>query len=723
MNKLIRQGLTPLFTAIAMLAATVGTTGTAVFTDNRNGKSYKTVKMPDGKTWLAENLNYETDESLCCLNDSPDCAKYGRLYDWETALTICPAGWRLPTRWDWGGLGRAVGGESKTFDNGTVDWYGAGRKLKSKTGWDKKNGTDEYGFSALPLRVIGRGSKEISYSQWWTSSERGVSTAYRHSVGRNADNKSDDDLMEYYIDKNDILPVRCVQVKDARTVTVSNGATGAKKSGSYAFGDTVTITAGTTSAGLRFKKWTSSDREAVFADANNATTTFIMPNKDIAVTALFDTVVIVVKSGTTYDSRDDRTYKTVIMGGKLWTAENIDYETPEGSLCYGGSADSCAKYGRLYTWRAAMGACPAGWRLPTHKDWGDLARAVGGRSNTDDEDEDDEDDNKYVSKAKDWYGAGKTLKAKSGFGKNGNGRDEYGFSALPGGYFNSDGFFTGAGDMGVWWSATEAYGMHHAYASCVFYRHGYMNQESFYREQGSSVRCIRDTGAINEKQEREQGKKIGQYDAKMRKDVERRRAEEERRIEDLSTYFTDSRDGKRYRAVKIGDLKWMAENLMYKPKSGGSWCYYDDTLYCNYGRLYDWNTAKTACPSGWRLPSRNDWNNLAETVGGRKEKDYNDGTLEWFGVDKKLKSKSGWDPRFPVRQTDDFGFSARPNGSRESDGTFISVGLDGQSEWWTSAESGGKAFTRSIGYYRDSMREYKAGKKDGEPIRCVADGK
>lgn len=420
--------------------------------------------------------------------------------------------------------------------------------------------------------------------------------------------------------------------------------------------------------------------------------------------------------GDSKDGRDGKTYKTVIIGGKMWTAENMNYETPQGSRCYNDDADSCAKYGRLYTWRAAAGACPVGWRLPARRDWNELARTVGGRGGK----SDGEDQNL-------WHGAGGTLKAGSGWkdndGRSGDGSDDYGFSALPGGFFNSDGFFAGAGRYGAWWAAAKAGGIHNAYDIVMAYNHGYMRETVAFMEQGASVRCVRDAGgARDEKAEWERGQEIGRRDAEEKKKTERERLEEEQRIECLSEYFADPRDGRRYRAVTIGGLKWMAENLLYEPKSGGSWCYYNNALYCAYGRLYDWGTADTICPAGWRLPSRRDWDDLAEAAGGRKELGYK-GAAEWRGVGGKLKSKSGWDPHRPDGWSDEYGFSARPNGRRKPDGTFVIVKLDGQSAWWTATETGGDAFTRSLDYLGDALTEDKHGKDAAYPVRCVADVK
>jgi len=94
----------------------------------------------------------------------------------------------------------------------------------------------------------------------------------------------------------------------------------------------------------------------------------------------------------------------------------------------------------------------------------------------------------------------------------------------------------------------------------------------------------------------------------------------------------------------------MAENLNYIPQTGNSW-YYGT-------RLYDWETALTACPSGWHLPSRDEWNSLALAVGGSY---------------RNLKAEIGWDTRFPVDWTDEYGFSAMPNGHRKLGGDFSPI--------------------------------------------------
>jgi len=152
-------------------------------------------------------------------------------------------------------------------------------------------------------------------------------------------------------------------------------------------------------------------------------------NKNKKLTANFKAPSV----STFKDSRDGNTYKKVTIGTQTWMAENLNYAA-DNSVCYNNSADNCAEYGRLYDWSTALTVCPSGWHLPSNNEWDLLEDNVGGRST-----------------------AGTKLKSSTGWKDDGNGTNEYLFSALPGGYGNSDGSFYGAGNYGFWWSATEYY--------------------------------------------------------------------------------------------------------------------------------------------------------------------------------------------------------------------------------------------------------------------------
>jgi uncharacterized protein (TIGR02145 family) len=166
---------------------------TPIFTDSRDGKTYRRVRI-DGLTWMAENLNYTTGNSLCYGGDESNCQKYGRLYDWNTAIMACPSGWRLPTRDDWNNLIEAAGGGV------------AGTKLKaSSPDW---NGTDDFGFSALSG---GRGPSASFYfigvyGSWWSATEYDAGGAWGRGMYSGNEN-----VVEYYYLKSYCLSVRCVQ--------------------------------------------------------------------------------------------------------------------------------------------------------------------------------------------------------------------------------------------------------------------------------------------------------------------------------------------------------------------------------------------------------------------------------------------------------------------------------------------------------------------------------
>jgi uncharacterized protein (TIGR02145 family) len=177
-------------------------------------------------------------------------------------------------------------------------------------------------------------------------------------------------------------------------------------------------------------------------------------------------VTISIPAQTAYDEDYSET----------WMAENLNYIAAENSFCYDDKTANCAKYGRLYTWAAAMGktesecgygkrcgyalkdtvkgVCPDGWHLPSYMEWDDLIYAAG-------------------------YS---TLKAESW-----NGTDDYKFSVLPGGRFTLGGFAADEGDDAFFWTSTED-GIYDADHVAFVNNSGLEYVDKGY---GYSVRCIK----------------------------------------------------------------------------------------------------------------------------------------------------------------------------------------------------------------------------------------
>jgi uncharacterized protein (TIGR02145 family) len=145
----------------------------------------------------------------------------------------------------------------------------------------------------------------------------------------------------------------------------------------------------------------------------------------------------------------------------------------------------------------------------------------------------------------------------------------------------------------------------------------------------------------------------------------------------------------------------MAENLNFQ--TGNFWCYENDESNCQkYGRLYDWHTAMRACPDGWRLPTRDDWNDLVKAASG-----------DVAGTRLKFKSPD-WDG------TDDFGFSALPGGNRFPSGTFFGVGVYGN--WWSATEyDAGHAWFREMNSDNEGVDDNSYHKSNGLSVRCFQD--
>jgi uncharacterized protein (TIGR02145 family) len=420
--------------------------------------------------------------------------------------------------------------------------------------------------------------------------------------------------------------------------------------------------------------------------------------------------------GEMVDDRDGQTYKTVKIGDQVWMAENLNYKV-DSSWCGGGIRENegdCTRFGRLYTWAAAIdsvklatdadnpqdcgylktcalpakvqGVCPPGWHLPDSTEWNKLLTAVGGE-----------------------WTAGKMLKSQTGWeyyhGTSGkNGTDAYGFSALSAGNRLSADGFSYEGTATEIWSANEI-DVSNAYY--IWIGRGWENanlglHSISHKSTARSVRCIKNY-LVSER-----------FAARCKTESE-----------DHCEYgeLKDDRDGQTYKTVKIGDQWWMAENLNYEVDS--SFCFNDSAEYCEkYGRLYKWAAAvdkseeecgsgkkcglsgkvRGVCPEGWRLPYYGEWKTLLSEVGGKS----NAGAI--------LRSQTGWN-RVAVNGVDSYGFSVLPAGDKNKDGDFI----DGDNAyfWSASEDDNNVAYYLHLNFSNAILHHYS--KDYAFSVRCLQD--
>jgi len=629
MRTITAKAITLLITlSIAAFAQQKGT-----FTDSRDKKTYKTVKIGE-QVWMAENLNYEASDSKCYDNKPDNCAKYGRLYSWETAKSACPTGWHLPLKAEWEALVTTAGGENT-----------AGKNLKATSGWNENgNGTDKFGFSALPG---GFGFSDGSFSavgefgDWRSVSEpNGLLMSYNNDVVGYSKGPS-----------SNLYSVRCLQ------------------------GD-------------------AKEAEAKVAAAKAAAEAKVKADADATKAAR--EAYVKANGGTFTDSRDKKTYKTIKIDEQVWMAENLNY-ADKNSKCYDNKPDNCAKYGRMYNLPTAKLVCPKGWHLPSKREWDILLKFADPSCSA----------NEHCDKA------GTKLKAASGWddykGKSPNGTDDYGFSALPGGFAYLCGkggcildskrefgdLFHNGGRDGVFWIRSDNTYDNNASLGVYGISYGSSSETLLY-----SVRCLQ--GDEKEAAAKEAAAKA-EAEAKQAAAEAAAKAEAEKP-------FTDSRDKKTYKPVKIGNQIWMSQNLNYEAK--GSKCYADgkygvsaDSVSKNcakYGRLYDWQTAKSACPTGWHLPSKQEWETLTRTVG--------DPTT----AGKLLKAKSS-------NGEDKFGFAALPGGGYlfgSGGGAFMFIGIEGN--WWSSSEyQNNEAYLWNMNNNYDHASDKRFDKNSLYSIRCI----
>jgi len=181
-------------------------------------------------------------------------------------------------------------------------------------------------------------------------------------------------------------------------------------------------------------------------------------------------------------------------------------------------------------------------------------------------------------------------------------------------------------------------------------------------------------------------------------------------------------EGQTYTTIQMRSQCWMHENMNYETPD--SWCFGNDPENCHkYGRMYLWESAMTACPEGWHLPSDNEWK-IIESVGDSQfdvlDPVWNEsGGWRGFDVSPNLKSRTGWYPS-SGNGLDLYGFTSLPGGYRFTSGWFI--GRTSEQGYWCSTEHDeALAWHRFTAFNFDGIFRFPFDKNFGFYVRCIKD--
>lgn len=550
-------------------------TSSEILVDPRDGQVYRTVKIGE-QTWMAENLNYKTDNSDCLKDLSINCARFGRRYSWAAAMDssatftkngegcglweycsptypvqgICPTGWHLPSRDEWKTLLSLLDEKDK-----------AGLALRSKNAWRMRENMGLWSstmFDDCLAYMLAFYNKEMSLYQdykYMMGYVRCVKDELIDLIQSIDSTKIPSDSvmpMQSMTDSRDGHVYRTVDIGDqtwmaenlsydmagseclagedscdvrgrfyewnnaknacpvgwhlpstAEWYTLFSTVGGQRVAGKalknktgwdgcddckdeYGFSAIPTGFASSMSIflGENVDFWSFAEN-----DLNHAYLMFLNDNTDMAriidcdylmrysircvkdgIRKVADSTRLSVKvekgaESFMTDSRDGQTYKTIKIGEQTWMTENLNYDVPNKSYCYGKVPSNCAKYGRLYEGRVAMEVCPAGFHLPSPSEWETLFNAVGGQ-----------------------FMAGHVLKSKKGWINDGNGTDSFGFSAIPAGL--GSGIDREEGKSANFWCSQVADDKNFYY---VKLKHDAFNVDMNHPENKAySVRCVKD---------------------------------------------------------------------------------------------------------------------------------------------------------------------------------------------------------------------------------------
>ena len=522
---------------------------------------------------------------------------------------------------------------------------------------------------------------------------------------------------------------------------------------------------------------------------------------------------------------DGNTYQTVVIGDQEWMAENLKttkyndgqtiefangvqmdwYNSTSGMYTwYDSDVQYKDVYGALYNWLAATSTniCPVNWHVPTDDEWRILRDFVGTSEGT-------------------------KLKAITGWNADGNGTDDFGFAALPGGYVSGTFSYSNDGNQGLWWTTVEK-NIDDAYNAELSANNDWLDIYYHRKDYGLSIRCIKNEGvqeevptlttttvtnitqttassggAITNDGDADitakgvvwststsptldasdgvtnDGTGIAEFNSDLtgltagttyyvRAYATNSAGTGYGNVVQFTTYsenVVEDFEGNIYRTVTIGNQVWMAENLRatkyadgtnivtglndteWNTTTNGALAIYpysevdglnsDEDVVNAYGILYNWFAAsneKGICPTGWKVPSVADWDELLTFLidDGYSNNSYatTDGAGNALKSCRQVDSPLGgdcatnehprWDYYADQYGTNAFGFNGLPAGSRMSTGEFLNVGKMGR--FWTSDEDNlnqYNAVRRDLGFGNGRLSDGSITKTNGISIRCI----
>ena len=403
--------------------------------DSRDSSTYRTVQIGDQR-WMAENLRLRTKESFCYEDKEYNCDRFGRLYQWASAMKIseyynsisasklgnriqglCPSGWHIPTARDWSKLRYFVGKKGKSD--------GVGISLRAKEHWETERtlpgASDEFGFNALPSgeRYYGGEYMDIFRSAaYWSSTEYDAGGAYFLRISY--DSRSIEKLLD---SKENAFAIRCVE-------------------------------------------------DSLYAIKEPPPP----PPK-------VETKVVKVQG---------KSLETIHIGDQVWMKNNMDTKVP-GSFCYEDKDENCVKFGRLYTWTSVVkldkkfrtavardsiskvkprGICPNGWHVATLLDFKRL--------------------DAYLKDIDEAVSVGTNLRARADWDESESslpGEDGFGFSAYAYGMRDTAGAYSGFKRLAKFWSGSEADSTR-GIAVSLSYDRDELSVDSSFKGEAFSLRCI-----------------------------------------------------------------------------------------------------------------------------------------------------------------------------------------------------------------------------------------